>query len=452
MNTDDILLRIKNIRFEDLVCQTEVQTKEDVDTRGRNGYSVIYTLDEFKVEYPTLPPERIYYAPSLTTSCLYINYETMAVCAFPVEYQKIGFKTKEELLFVIQTCEQCAANGNYFEFLLSLPDGMRIEYIYRLVYAKQNLPSNIYEYFWSIYSTCDYGFDFITVDFIKKLEKYKKESDLEDANYGLSELPDKVMVYRGGNSESRPYTEAFSWTLDENIAIFFASKNDSEQGYVVCGEVDKHDIIRSLINHSDEKELIIAPENVRIIDEYSICGLEFIDKNLPQTLDLYYIYRDKIEDRFVHIDGVHGEQHAKRVLLLSLLIGSHIGLSKTRLRELAEAAVYHDYGRTNDDVDDTHGQRSREIYKQSVKKPKRIVEFLIEYHCLPDTVGYQAINDFQWLSKDKKMSTTLYNIFKDADALDRVRFGIKSLDISQLRLEISKELVIVAKLLLCNIK
>ena len=46
----------------------------------------------------------------------------------------------------------------------------------------------------------------------------------------------------------------------------------------------------------------------------------------------------------------------------------------------------------------------------------------------------------------------LYNIFKDADGLDRVRLGLKELNISMLRTEEAKKLPLVANLLLENIK
>lgn len=181
-------------------------------------------------------------------------------------------------------------------------------------------------------------------------------------------------------------------------------------------------------------------------------GIEFLNKNVQSILKLYHSYRDKIEYDFDFPENSHDEKHTKRVLLLALLIGNYMKLPKARLRELAEAAIYHDLGRINDEIDNEHGKRSKELYLMDAEKPKRIVEFLIEYHCTPDADGYAAIDKLPWLSKDKKTSIMLYNILKDADALDRVRFGIKALDVKQLRLDISKELVLVAKLMLHGIE
>lgn len=46
--------------------------------------------------------------------------------------------------------------------------------------------------------------------------------------------------------------------------------------------------------------------------------------------------------------------------------------------------------------------------------------------------------------KDKEKALLLYNVLKDADALDRVRFGLRDLDVRYLRIPISKKLVLTA--------
>ena len=52
----------------------------------------------------------------------------------------------------------------------------------------------------------------------------------------------------------------------------------------------------------------------------------------------------------------------------------------------------------------------------------------------------------------RKKAKTLLDVFKDADALDRVRFGISELDVNQLRIPISKKLPLLAELCVRNIK
>ena len=56
------------------------------------------------------------------------------------------------------------------------------------------------------------------------------------------------------------------------------------------------------------------------------------------------------------------------------------------------------------------------------------------------------------LNREKKRVTQLFNIFKDSDNLDRVRLGLKDLDMNYLRNPESKHLTKVARMYLENIK
>jgi hypothetical protein len=126
-------------------------------------------------------------------------------------------------------------------------------------------------------------------------------------------------------------------------------------------------------------------------------------------------------------------------------------MSQREKNILAKAAIYHDIGRTHDGADELHGKRSAEYYRAHDPEPSRAVELLCEYHCLPDKTGYydfckEVYDDPQFRCKKTTM-IAMYQVLKDADALDRVRFGLHDLDLNQLRLEQSKELGAVARLL-----
>ena len=155
---------------------------------------------------------------------------------------------------------------------------------------------------------------------------------------------------------------------------------------------------------------------------------------------------------FAQNSAEHGYGHEARVLLLCLTIAHLMNLPPRDRRVLATAAIYHDTQRTNDSVDEIHGCASKEYYMKNELSPDPLVSFLCEYHCLPDEAGYKEIRDNRSLSKNRSRSKLLYEIFKDADALDRVRFGIRALDLNQLRLPISKELVLIAKIYKDQIK
>ena len=68
------------------------------------------------------------------------------------------------------------------------------------------------------------------------------------------------------------------------------------------------------------------------------------------------------------------------------------------------------------------------------------VDFLLSYHDQPDALGLARLreNDFSGLK-------SLYDIFKDADGVDRVRLGPNALDCDRLRTRKSLTLVPLAK-------
>lgn len=133
--------------------------------------------------------------------------------------------------------------------------------------------------------------------------------------------------------------------------------------------------------------------------------------------------------------------HSARVLFLAFTIiqAGKIKLSSTELEQLSETIVYHDIGRSDDEVNDAHGAASRRIYEGSKSNPDAVTAFLIEYHCLDDGLAEDYL--IHSPIKGKSCAWLLYQILKDTDALDRVRFGIFDLDVNFLRLSISHKLV-----------
>jgi len=113
-------------------------------------------------------------------------------------------------------------------------------------------------------------------------------------------------------------------------------------------------------------------------------------------------------------------------------------------KKLMEAASHHDIGRDDDGIDETHGERSYEIYQEMYGCDDKIVKFLISYHCINDDEARKAWQIEFAESPDKDEIWYLFCVLKDADALDRCRFGIKALDIKLLRLDESKLLIPIA--------
>ena len=145
--------------------------------------------------------------------------------------------------------------------------------------------------------------------------------------------------------------------------------------------------------------------------------------------------------------------HTARVLLLTQIMAELANLSEIDRTLLAMASVYHDTRRTNDGDDEVHGEDAARYYYRNEMAHHPIVEFLCEYHCLPDGDGLEKIRRDETLQKyGAQRVTKLWQIFKDADALDRVRFDIRCLDWNQLRTTAAQELTLVARMCYQQIK
>lgn len=134
---------------------------------------------------------------------------------------------------------------------------------------------------------------------------------------------------------------------------------------------------------------------------------------------------------------IHTEGHCERVLLYALIMGEKIfGEDHDALEILAHAAIFHDTRRQDDYLDTGHGARAAVYYENFCKAHPDITfhpesVFLMRYHDLDDSKGIDAIR--KCFNKDSDKVITLYQIFKDADALDRWRLGSKGLDPKFLR-------------------
>lgn len=165
--------------------------------------------------------------------------------------------------------------------------------------------------------------------------------------------------------------------------------------------------------------------------------------------DLLEKYLDRVSSLPKRM-GAHDIGHTKRVLTLASMISETEELSEIEQKNLFDAALYHDSGRTDDSANENHGKAS---YFQFFldNGADATVEFLIIYHCIHDELAkiYWDAHDF---SLPKERIWLLYEILKDADALDRVRFGKNGLNEKFLRRPQSHELIEAARLLFLSSK
>ena len=79
----------------------------------------------------------------------------------------------------------------------------------------------------------------------------------------LQSLDDPVTIYRGVTSYNARNVKALSWTLDENVARWFASRF-GEQGRVYQAQIAKDDIL-AIFTGRNESEVIVDPKQLREI-------------------------------------------------------------------------------------------------------------------------------------------------------------------------------------------
>lgn len=459
MTVNDIIRESNTIKLSDFVCLTSVQTQEDVKKLSEQGYDVGFTQPEWEKEY-SLPAEKIFYAKSFYSSVYYVDYDNASYpLVFPLQIfgrqrlSPIPSETSEEF------CESIRKRITTFS---NLHDSALATYFYNLggylaidvlqEYVRRNEPSaEMFNIFSSVYELIDFGCGRFTHEEMEKVISGMDNTTKKKHSKILRKFPDEVTIYRGEAEASTPYTTSFSWTTSPRIAYFFACRYSNGFARVVTGKVKKEDILYTP-NHSNEKEVLVFPEKVYDISiEEQFSPQDVVPSVTEEDLNLYYQWRSKVNALYcLPTSSEHDALHTIRVLLLAILIvqEEYINLDDDAMHQLLEAITYHDIGRKNDSEDPKHGEDSVKIYKLNHTDPT--VEFLIQYHCIDDKKALKILESSKTI-ENKENALTLYKIMKDADALDRVRFGLMDLDERYLRFNASKQLVLTAKVCLESI-
>lgn len=442
MNKSELYAFVKSDSIKRLVKASDVKTKEDIKIFNDIGYCIGFTYDELQNVFPEIVAENLYFNNGLDKA---FYYDKEKLILFPValigkQALKPLDELGEEIIKRSNDMEKAIENADFYPSLMVLNDKMRMEML-NLFIEKDKIKDG-YTLFKNFYQTSDFGCSELTLDSIRKIRDMKTEEHQKETEMNLQGFPQKITVYRGEGDRSANWKNTVSWTTDINVANFFASRMVGRNAKIYIAEVDKKDII----DYFDyENECIILPDNIQIIDRIDIKGLDYIESVLPKVVSYYHDYRELITD-YADFNTVHehGKLHSARVLLNCLLIARDMKLPNYEKDILATAAVFHDTMRDNDGVDSKHGEASAKYYKQFAKEHpelvnyQKVVEQIIKYHCLPDETGRSKI--------DKKY-LKLFDVFKDADALDRVRFGIRDLDVNQLRTPEAKSMTMVAEVL-----
>ena len=147
---------------------------------------------------------------------------------------------------------------------------------------------------------------------------------------------------------------------------------------------------------------------------------------------------------FIRPDGrdaagsMHGVSHTRRVMIHAVEIAEAVGASLWEREAVIRATLWHDIGRTDDRADYYHGAKSAgKAVGLGLHRglPPDIVEvalYAVTHHSGDEERGVSAADYFPV----PHTALRVFQILKDADGLDRVRFD--GLDVRRLRLEPSR--------------
>lgn len=136
----------------------------------------------------------------------------------------------------------------------------------------------------------------------------------------------------------------------------------------------------------------------------------------------------------------HTVLHVERVLLFALLLGRRADLPPKALEKLALCSVFHDTRRLDDDLDVGHGDRAAVYYLDYASEHGHPVDEDVA-RIIARHDRHDAESEARFRAEGANDRTLLlYRLFKDADALDRYRFGPEALDERYLRTDAARSL------------
>lgn len=303
-----------------------------------------------------------------------------------------------------------------------------------------------YEIFRDIYIELENAYESFEKSRIIDIMKYRTKEVIDEIKINIKNIDSNgyVTVYRGNGSRSTDPQIAYSWTLNLNTAIFFSLRYDKQDTTVYQAKIHIDDIYDYFADRG-EAEIFLIPEKLVNIKPIDFIDLSKIRSTLEDAGIYTFInnYEKKIlSEHYNRPYGIHGVEHTKRVLLLLNILCYYEKLPREDVRLLSQVSLYHDIGREDDEECKNHGYQSYEkalslgVMKNGETDNDKILQFIIENHCISDKQAIENLNKYD--ITDISRAIKLFNVFKDADGLDRAR--IKDIDIKYFRLEISKKL------------
>lgn len=439
MNINEIFQKVNTGNINDLIPIKSIENPLEYFQISETD--LLPTYDKVCELYGKDIADDCYYFEGLFPEVVYFNKETYVIVkltgAILTQISKEELRKQIDLL--AKDIKKDGLEKHQFfipsEFQMSLMD------YYLSTHSIQD-----YSSFIDLYAHNEYNFSQLSRD---KLNLIFQQPHNKIGQKFIDTLPETVTIYRGEGNKSTPVEKALSWTLSKEVAFFFACKNSDTGASIYMAQI-KREAILDYLDDRNEEEILAFPEDITILNKINLLSVMEVSETYAQEFsNVQYVFQHICEEYSEILKGILGESkehdlnHLYRVSILSGLIHEliredHDNLNDKTLVHVMMAGLFHDIGRENDGEDTNHGKRSIELLNKHHIHTSKDIRQIIEYHCIDDSQFPQCSPKTQ----------IMYQILKDADALDRVRFGIRTLDARYLRLEISKSLVFFAHQLL----
>lgn len=457
---DDIIADANYITEKALLPLSAIRTESDKTRYEKKGYLIGYTYDEWPEKYPQIPRDNVYYVCGLNVGTVYYDKKNVVYLDLRIYGREMLFLGEKEnyektILKAIQTQEGHSRKGEYGHLFLAMPDGIRMDAMNHLL-DLEGPTERFYGNFMAQYAVSNFLCKNISRRVLNALGKSKSDKQKAATQERLELLyGDKpvITVYRGEADGSTEYSQAVSWSPDINVAYFFATRLGKD-AKIRIGKLYRKDVLEYFPADGDEgaeAEIITIPGKVK-----DVCTEYLLDADSEDVLRLavgfmerYTFWRDETarlhEDADNSLDA-HDALHAVRVLFLSMVLGAHEKLRPEEMEALCAAAVYHDIGRTHDGDELDHGRAGAEYYHNEATDVSPIAEAVIELHCAEKEAAEQELAR-RFFGRDLEAAQKILRVLEDADALDRVRFGLfgmgsrDGLDVRRLQCDFARKLV-----------
>ena len=439
MNINEIFEKANTGNINDLIPIKNI--KNPIKYFKISDTDLLPTYDKLYELYGKDIANNCYYFKGLFPEVVYFNKDTYVIIKLTGAI--LMQTSKEELEKHIESLAKDIKKDGLEKHQFLIPSEFQISL---MNYYLNTHSIHDYSSFIELYMHNEYNFSQLSRD---KLNKIFQQTHDRIGQKFIDSLSDVVTIYRGEGDKSTPVDKALSWTLSKEVAMFFACKNSNTGASIYTAQI-KREAILDYLDDRNENEILAFPEDVKILNKVNLPSvMEVSDTYSQEFANVQYVFQHICEEYNEIIKGIldktfeHGINHLYRVSILSGMIHELVredydDLNDTTLIHVMMAGLFHDIGRENDEEDTEHGKRSIELLDKHHIHISKEMRQIIEYHCIDDSL----------LPECSSQMKILYQILKDADALDRVRFGIRALNTRYLRLDISKSLVFFAYQLL----